>query len=1099
MPTDYQAIARENITKYGTDIETYGPLLLANLYSDRTHFIYELLQNAEDALKWRFTAHPGSKVSRSVTFELSKDRLEVAHFGLPFREVDVRGICGLAQGTKREDLTAIGKFGIGFKSVYAYTKHPEVHSEEERFVIESFVRPREVSQRRTQPGETLFVFPFDQSEISPSQTLLEIGQRLRKLGFRTLLFLNYIEAIEWAIQGSDSGHYLREEKQIDGEVRNVTLVGQIGDHLSSEEWLVFKRPVSFEGEPVGNVEIAFEVVDEETQGDKVIKPITDSTLVSFFGTEKETHLGFLVQGPYRTTPSRDNIPREDDWNKYLTESTADLLHSSLNRLREMGMLTVSALESLPLKGSYFGEDQMFRPLFETVRAALATEDLIPRFGGGFVSANRAKIGRGTGLRELLQSSDLQVLYNSSTGFDWITEEISEVRTPDLREYLVRELGVEEVTPQSLVPRFSKEFIEKQSDEWVIKFYRFLVEQPALWRSGALRQKPFIRLQSDEHVPPFDDRGRAKAFLPGSSPTDFPTVKENICKDDQALEFLKRLGLAEPDIVDDVIQNVLAKYPIADLGTLEHDAYTRDLRKILAAFNTDSRRRREELLDRIRETPFLRCKNGTADKGDFRTPSVAYLPTETLCRLFDGFSSIWFVDTDFVPLADEKMSQTLEAFGVSKALRRVSLSVTLSSEEKRKLRELYGDRSFTREIELLDYTIEGLNEFLKRLPSLPFSEAEKYSSAFWNLLCESIGGVRESQRDDFFQGRYTWHYYNQRTQKFEAQFLKKMQQASWLPSSEGRLKAPFQLYFSELPPNFEPNPFLKKHLKFKPETIHVLAKEVGIDPAVIEFLRDHKITFERLKQLVTTTDVGTRAASSTDERDQVIAGQKPKQTPEEAAITQILGPDAQPPTRMPPEFVERDPSRIKGGGQMGTKAATSQEEKHVSSGGQEKIRTFVYVRDEDIDNDEQLIDGDSERRAAVDRAGISRVLDFEQRAGRLPTEMPPKYPGYDIESKDKKGNVERCIEVKSVSDNWGSLGVALSSTQFETAKELKHQYWLYVVENAEQKDGQIFLIPDPAWQVNQFVYNQEWKKVAATGMPAEETSRAEDHLEGEVEK
>ena len=42
-----------------------------------------------------------------------------------FNERDVRGVCGVGEGTKAEDLTQIGKFGIGFKSVYAYTFNPE--------------------------------------------------------------------------------------------------------------------------------------------------------------------------------------------------------------------------------------------------------------------------------------------------------------------------------------------------------------------------------------------------------------------------------------------------------------------------------------------------------------------------------------------------------------------------------------------------------------------------------------------------------------------------------------------------------------------------------------------------------------------------------------------------------------------------------------------------------------------------------------------------------------------------------------------------------------------------------------------------------------
>ena len=49
MQTDYKKIAEENIKKYGTDIDRYGPVLLAHLYSDCTHFIYEIIQNGDDS------------------------------------------------------------------------------------------------------------------------------------------------------------------------------------------------------------------------------------------------------------------------------------------------------------------------------------------------------------------------------------------------------------------------------------------------------------------------------------------------------------------------------------------------------------------------------------------------------------------------------------------------------------------------------------------------------------------------------------------------------------------------------------------------------------------------------------------------------------------------------------------------------------------------------------------------------------------------------------------------------------------------------------------------------------------------------------------
>jgi hypothetical protein len=154
MPSDYRAIRTNNVLRYGTDIGRIGKMLLADRYTVRTHFIFELLQNAEDALARR-TRWKGS---RSVRFHLTERALRVSHFGRPFDDADVRGICGIAESTK--DLTDIGRFGIGFKSAYAFTDRPEIHSGAEDFAIESFVWP--VAAPSTSLGS------FSQGEWTPT-------------------------------------------------------------------------------------------------------------------------------------------------------------------------------------------------------------------------------------------------------------------------------------------------------------------------------------------------------------------------------------------------------------------------------------------------------------------------------------------------------------------------------------------------------------------------------------------------------------------------------------------------------------------------------------------------------------------------------------------------------------------------------------------------------------------------------------------------------------------------------------------------------------------------------------------------------------------
>ena len=48
-------------------------------------------------------------------------------------------MCDIAESTKNE--ASIGRFGLGFKSVYTVTDLPEIHSGDEDFAIEDYVFP----------------------------------------------------------------------------------------------------------------------------------------------------------------------------------------------------------------------------------------------------------------------------------------------------------------------------------------------------------------------------------------------------------------------------------------------------------------------------------------------------------------------------------------------------------------------------------------------------------------------------------------------------------------------------------------------------------------------------------------------------------------------------------------------------------------------------------------------------------------------------------------------------------------------------------------------------------------------------------------------
>lgn len=104
---------------------------IGELYKESAHFIYELIQNADDAGATR------------GCFELSTEKLVFRHNGKSFsisdpekiekdkvsgKLGDINAITSIAYSSKTgEQSNSIGKFGVGFKAVFTYTETPKIY------------------------------------------------------------------------------------------------------------------------------------------------------------------------------------------------------------------------------------------------------------------------------------------------------------------------------------------------------------------------------------------------------------------------------------------------------------------------------------------------------------------------------------------------------------------------------------------------------------------------------------------------------------------------------------------------------------------------------------------------------------------------------------------------------------------------------------------------------------------------------------------------------------------------------------------------------------------------------------------------------------
>lgn len=314
--------------------------IVEELYPDKAHFIYELLQNTEDA------------GASEANFVLSSDTLRFEHNGQPFSEDDVWGITNIGKGNKKDQPDKIGRFGVGFKAVFAYCETPHIWSQTFYFKISELVLPTELKPKSGLGKKTYFEFPLNNPKKPARIAYGEIKAGLEELAETTLLFLSGINSIRWQIDHQPIGEVLRikhSEYHIEVQKRGG------GKTTSSSHFLCFSNAVDDLDKHC--VAIAFELdflpnistFDAKKSLDKQLKiiPANPGRVAVFFPAEKETSgLRFHLHAPFVPELSRASI-KETPVNEPLFTQLAGLAASSLLKVRDLKLLTGDFLGVLP--------------------------------------------------------------------------------------------------------------------------------------------------------------------------------------------------------------------------------------------------------------------------------------------------------------------------------------------------------------------------------------------------------------------------------------------------------------------------------------------------------------------------------------------------------------------------------------------------------------------------------------------------------------------------------------------------------------------------------------------------------------------------------
>ena len=549
----YKRIGEKNIEKLGTEYKKVLRIII-NQYSDRTHFIYEILQNAEDA------------EATYIKFKLKKDQLEIYHNGRPFNEKDIVGVCGIADGTK-EDGTRIGHFGIGFKSVYCYTETPFIYSGPYHFQIVDQVFPKEVSAKSDISFEETYMrLPFNKDGVSAETAYTEIKKALiEQITAENILMLNNIGNIVIDIDGHGEIIQINKAKySIDkanpDNVFGLSLRTTIKGRRTEKERTNDTDYLFFTDAEKESTAIVFKVDEKE------LKPVKNSKIYAYFPTAKEAHQNFYIHAPFDTTPARDNLIKGAEYGKRnlkLVKNLGELIWFAFTWMRDHKYLSVSGFNTVfPIYE--YEEDDILYGLYENSIDIIREEIILPtNTPYEFKRINEVYMPLWGVIAEVFSDEDLRFLMNQKN-VSWLAKEFTTEAYADLKRFLNKNFKIQSLEWKDLVSRLDAPFLKAKPLSWTENLMSHIEPYciKKIYNDGHFiktAEIPFVRTAGGDQICARDKDGHLQVYLNNPDIAKY-RIDYLFVKSETVRSFYQRvLLIPEYNIEQEVIENILPKY------------------------------------------------------------------------------------------------------------------------------------------------------------------------------------------------------------------------------------------------------------------------------------------------------------------------------------------------------------------------------------------------------------------------------------------------------------------------------------------------------------------------------------------------------------